>query len=276
DVVKLPDEVPIKPAQEPPVPEVSAPAPVISNSAALSETPARRLPPPDKGSGVLTKLNPTSWFKKKPKPPSAVTDLPIVRTNSERLIVADNQPATKSTEREPEPAPVWPRYKYRFTTKPSEGKRAEAEPFFKRGVQAQKNRDMADAIEAYREAMRLDPSFFEATYNFAMAAREAKDLGPSLGAYEQALAINPESANARYNFAFTLQEAGYYPDAASELQKLLARSPNETRAHLLLGTLSAQRLNQPSAAREHYLKVLAAEPNHPQATQLRYWIAAHP
>ena len=274
DVVKLPDETPIKPAEDIPLPIITKPAAVISNNSELAVNPTRRSTPPEKGSGVLTKLNPATWFKKKPKPMTPVTELPTARANSENASVPEQE--TVSKPRSVEPTPIWPRYKYRFTTKPAEGKRAEADPFFKRGVQAQKNRQTADALEAYRQAMKLDPSFFEASYNFGLVARESTDISGSLSAYEQALAIMPESANARYNFAFALQEAGYFQDASNELQKLLAQSPNETRAHLLLGTLCAQRLNQTSSAREHYLKVLAAEPNHPQATQLRYWVAAHP
>ena len=230
---------------------------------------------------MLTKMNPANWFRRKPKQTEpSVTELPVTRPtieNSSEVVGTERKPEEKKPPNIPvmKPSPIFPRYKYRSPGKPAAGKRNEAEPFVTGGIRAQKDRRLADALAAYRQAVKLDPSFYEANYNMALVAREVGDLSVALAAYEQALAILPESINARYNFAFTLQEAGYFHDAENELQKLLAQNPNETRAHLLLGNLCAQRLNQNSVAREHYLKVLEAEPQHPQATQIRYWLAAH-
>ena len=70
--------------------------------------------------------------------------------------------------------------------------------------------------------------------------------------------------------------AGYPLDAAQELEKLLAAHPSEARAHLSLANLYAQQLDQPTLARPHYLKFLASAPRHPQATAVRYWLAANP
>jgi tetratricopeptide (TPR) repeat protein len=282
EVAKLPDETPIKAAQDIPPSSVSKPVTVPApNVSVAPANPVNVNNPPEKGGSVLTKLNPTSWFKKKPKATTPVTDLsatkPAVETSAP-VIVAEKKPSQKAPAKTKtsQPTVIIPRYKYRSPPSPKEGSRAEAQPFFDRGVQAQKDRRLADALGAYRQAIKLDPAYYEANYNLALAARDAGDLSAALGAYEAALAIMPESVNARYNFAFTLQEAGYFQDAANELRKLLAQNPNETRAYLLLGNLCAQRLNQISSAREAYLKVLEAEPNHPQATQIRYWLAAHP
>ncbi len=276
EVTKLPDEPPLKSA--PDVPAIENPAPLSTSS----EPPPRtfnRAPLPEKGAGTLTKINPANWFKRKPKQtPPSITELPATRPSIEKSAEVSERTPTEKKQRNvatTRTTPTFPRYKYRMPSKPPEGKREEAEPFFSDGMQAQKDRRMVEALAAYRQAVKLDPSFYEAHYNMALAAHEVRELSAALAAYEQALAILPESVNARYNFAFTLQEAGYFHDAENELQKLLAQNPNETRAHLLLGNLCAQRLNQISNAREHYLKVLEAEPQHPQATQIRYWLAAH-
>jgi tetratricopeptide (TPR) repeat protein len=277
EVATVQEEPPIKPAQEIVLPQKIATNELVSNN----NTTNFIRPSTEKGSGMLTKLNPVTWFKRKPKPaPTAVTEIPVTKPtieNNSNVVVAEEIPVIKKpTNTIPaEPKRTFPRYKYHSFAKPSEGKRVEAEPLFARAIQAQKDRRLADALDAYRQAIKLDPSFYEANYNMALVAREAGDLAAALTAYEQALAIMPESVNARYNFAFTLQEAGYFQDAVNELQKLLAQNPNETRAHLLLGNLFAQRLNDVPAARENYLKVLEAEPQHPQATQIRYWLAAH-
>jgi len=277
EVAKLPEQAPIKRVDEVPPRVAAKPADVAPGNSEVAANSVRSSPPSEANSGVLTKLNPATWYKKKPKGAPPVTTVPRARADAAGSPRGSTVETAVPIERAKvsEPEPVWPRYQYQVRGKPLEGTRAEAEPVFKDGVQAHKNRLMTEALEAYRRAMRLDPSFFEASYNFALVAREFKDFAGALAAYEQALAIQPESANARYNFAFTLQEAGYFADAANELQKLLAQNPSQIRAHLLLGTLCAERLNQTSSAREHYLKVLAAEPHHPQATKLRYWVAAN-
>ncbi len=271
EVATLPDEPPpVKTGQDVPVTTVK-PNP---SATVTSPIPPRVIDTPRKESGTFTKLNPVTWFKKKPKETTPVTVLPSAKPtmeNSGPRVVETPQKSAPTVVR-----PVIPRYKYRSPAKPREGNRIEAHAFFTRGVQAQKDQRVADALSAYRQAIQKDPSYFEATYNLALAARAAGDLSAALTAYEQALVIMPESVNARYNFAFTLQEAGYFQDAANELERLLRQNPNETRAHLLLASLCAQRLNQISTAREHYQKVLEQEPQHPQATQIRYWLAGHP
>ena len=135
---------------------------------------------------------------------------------------------------------------------------------------------MTDAIQSYRVATRLDPRFFEAQYNLALAATEAGNLGIALTGYEYALAIQPNSADARYNFALVLKQANCLPDAANELERLLATHPNEARAHLALANIYAQQLHQPAKARLHYLKLLELEPRSPQANTIRYWLQANP
>jgi tetratricopeptide (TPR) repeat protein len=175
----------------------------------------------------------------------------------------------------PEKASI-PRYSYAPPSQLQPGNRSKAETFFSQVVQDHKRRRLAAAIEGYRAATRADPSFFEAYYNFGLAAYESGDLPLSLSAYEHALTLNSMHVSSRYNFALALQQANYLLDAASELEKLLAQSPGEARAHLALANLYALHLDRPALARAHYLEVLAKEPNSSQATAIRYWLADHP
>ena len=135
---------------------------------------------------------------------------------------------------------------------------------------------MSEALEAYRQATRADPAFFDAYYNLGVASYEASDLPQCLLAYEYALALNPVSVKARFNFAVALQRANYPRDAANELEKLLAGNPSEARAHFALANLYAQQLDESAKARNHYLRLLELEPQHEQATAIRYWLEANP
>jgi tetratricopeptide (TPR) repeat protein len=168
----------------------------------------------------------------------------------------------------------FPRYTYRHPAKPVSGDRSAAQRALAQGVQAQGARRLPEAIQAYRQAAQLDPACYEAYYNLGLALASAGSLQQSLSAYETAIAIRPESIDARYNFALALKQANYVVDAANELEKLLASYPNEARSHLAVGTWYAGPLNQPSKAREHFLKVLEIDPSNPQAPVIRNWLSS--
>jgi tetratricopeptide (TPR) repeat protein len=282
EVTKVTNEPPVKPARDarpdeiktPPVAETRNAPPV----ATIREAPATTTdttPPPKEG--FLQKINPANLFRRKPKSSSPVASSTntTVASKTEPTPLPEISPAPRSsvTPLPPKAAPA--RYNYKSPRRPPAGDRRAADPFFARGLDAQSSGKLSEAVEAYRQATRLDPSFAEAYYNLGLADYDAGDLAGSLTAYEFALALKP-SAGARYNFALALQKANFPQDAANELEKLLKDTPNETRAHLVAANLYAQSLYQPHLARPHYLKVLELEPNHPEATNIRYWLASNP
>jgi tetratricopeptide (TPR) repeat protein len=134
----------------------------------------------------------------------------------------------------------------------------------------------SDAVESYEQAAQSDPSWFVAQYNTAVLAHRLRMYPLALRRYEGALAIQPDSIEARYNFALALKAEGYVPDAINELKRILASRPDEARAHLTLANIYAQTLHDPAQARQHYLKVLELEPDSPQASDIRFWLAANP
>jgi tetratricopeptide (TPR) repeat protein len=168
------------------------------------------------------------------------------------------------------------RYHYRSPSKPKTGDEAAAMRAFAQGFQAQKANHLAQAIQGYRQATQLDPDYYDAYYNLALTATAAGNLQQALGAYEYALAIRPDSPDARYNFALALKRANHLADAVRELEKMLASYPDEPRAHLALGNICAQVLQQPAIARQHYLKVLEIDPHNTQADAIRSWLLANP
>jgi tetratricopeptide (TPR) repeat protein len=283
-IVQLPEEVPPKPALDVAHPKPSAdtngtaPAlasPVASDSAKVVVMP--KVAPKSEKRGFLQRLNPVTWIRSKPKPTKPTT--PSTRPPGEvvvRTVVASNLPGRPAAPTPLTPQPMPARYPYRSPAKPALGDRREAERYFARGIEDQREGRWAMALEAYKRAIELDPSYFEAHYNLALGSYQAGQLPQALLEYEMALAINPQSFNARYNFALALDKANYPRDAANELEKLLRDAPAETRVHLLLANLFAERLFQPQLARNHYTRVLELDPRHSQAPAIRAWLAAHP
>lgn len=278
EVVKVTDDFVVAPAKD------IAIAANLAAAKALAEAPAKPEEPLAAESslaplvrpihretkpGLLDRMNPTKWFKGK-------TNAPAVKPEPappQRAPVETRLAAAPVTEPTPPPAqPEGPRYQYSQAAHPP-GDRAAAEPLFGLGFEAQSEKRLAAAIEAYQRAVRIDPAYFDAYYNLGLAAYESKELPLAIASFEHAVRVNPASADARYNFALTLQRANYFRDAAAQYQEMLDDNPDNVRARFALGNLCARQLNQPQKARQHYVKVLELAPQHPQAAGIREWLA---
>ena len=275
--------------------KASAPEPgrtsTVAKASAQDAIPASAPARPEAPSNIAKPSSVTTPPKTPTAPPRTgpATDVEVVRLPPEPTLRAaqDSLPSATATTSQPTPAqlpeppiaspPVvadskLPRYPYRALAKPVSGNRSEAERAFAQGVQAHQANRLPEAIASYDRALRLDPSYYDACYNLALAATQLGNLTSALSAYESALAIRPDSSDARYNFALVLKQAKYSADAANELEKVVAAYPNDSRAHLALANLYSQQLQQPDKARQHYLKVLETDPRNPQAPAIRSWL----
>ena len=246
----------LKPAQELP----RAPAPPISEAPVPDRAAATNEGTNGAKRGFLSRLNPFGGKTKSASAPPAADTV-----------------ASRGTDASPPlPLAAVPRYTYLSPAAPTAGNRVESEKPFKRGLKAQKGGNRAEAVREYQVALEADPANYDAYYNLGLAALGGGDTRLSLWAYEIALALKPDAEDARYNFALALKAGGYWFDASDQLKKLLAVNASEARAHLSLGNLYSQQLEQPRLAREHYLRVLELNPRHAEAAKIRYWLAANP
>jgi tetratricopeptide (TPR) repeat protein len=213
-------------------------------------------------------LNPLNWFRSAPSQEEVkVTPLPAENTETEApKPVRNAQPAM----------PSFIRYSYLHPGRPASGDRHAASLAFGQARENEREGKWTDALDSYRKATQLDPSWFEAQYNCGVMAYRLRDWDFSLSSYEIALAIQPDSADARYNFALALKAAGYVPDAVNELKRILESNPDDVRAHLELGNLYAQQLRDVPRARAEYTKVIQLDPGNPQASNIQFWLIANP
>jgi tetratricopeptide (TPR) repeat protein len=273
----LPPTKPVaNPTNPPPTNAASpaAPPPLVVVREPLRPVPA---PKPEKRS-LVQRINPLHWFGGKSKAPKPVDEdvlAPVAPTNAPEVAPTVPAPVTPVAEAPAPPKPQFPRYRYLSPSAPPAGDRAAAAPAYAEGMEAQRQGNLAEAERAYRRAVALAPDYFEAWFNLGMVAHETSDWPQALAADEQALAMKPADANARYNFALALARAGYPLDAAAELEKLLAANPAFAEAHLSLAGICADPLGERARAREHYLKVLELDPRHPQAAEIRRWLATN-
>jgi tetratricopeptide (TPR) repeat protein len=218
--------------------------------------------PPEKKPGLLTRMNP---FRGKPKTAAETNEVP-------RSVVLVPQTNTLAATAKP----VFPRYRYLSPAAPAAGNRSDAERAVAQAMKAERAGNTNDAWQNYHLALAADPSYFEAQYNTALLAYRLRDFKRALTGFETALALKPDSIDTRYNFALALKQADYANDAANELHRILEAKPGDVRAHLTLGNIYAQQFNEPNKARIHYAQVLELEPRHPQASVIRFWLAANP
>lgn len=235
--------------------------------------------------GFFAKINPLNLFKKKsgrkqptPLPPKA----------GEGLDAAG--PANVASEEEPDRVTMkvapgrldvanldeFRRYQYRFNDGLRVGDREAADRAFKQAETLKERGRNSEAIQAYLVAVRADTAHFAAQFNLGLLYLDAGELSGALDAFEAASRIEEDSVPARYNFALALKAADYPVDSANELLILLAHDPDDTRAHLTLGNLYAQKFGDRVKAREHYTRVLALDPGHSQASSIRFWLVQNP
>jgi tetratricopeptide (TPR) repeat protein len=259
-----------------------------SASADRSVGTAETSPPGNAKPGALRQLNPLNWFRTA-SPEPKVTQLtppnsnhkpeqpvPAPDANDLTAFGAPKHNQTKSVRLVQPAPPAFPRYLYLSPSPPRPGSRLVAGRTFAQAQQFERDRQYLAALDSYRAAAQLDPSWFEAQYNCGVLAYQLGDFDQSLPAYEMALALRPDSADARYNFALALKAAGYVTDAVNELNKILASHPGDVRAHLALGNLYARQMYDLPRARAQYLRVLQLDPRNSQAADIQFWLSTNP
>lgn len=261
--------------QAPPEPAVASPQNPTLHPVQEPEMFASVQPTPPKPN-----YNPLHWFHSEPAP-AAPASQPVSQPETVKVTPLPPQNSTQYVAPKPvqiaHPAPpVFPRYLYQSPSKPAPGDRHAATAMFERAHDFETQRRYTDALDGYRQATHLDPSWFEAQYNCGVLAYRLRDFQFSLLAYETALAIKPNSPDARYNFAIALKAAGYVTDAVQQLKQVLAYDPNNVRAHLELGNIYAQQLYDTAHARVEYQAVLRLAPMNPQASNIQFWLSANP
>jgi Flp pilus assembly protein TadD len=82
-----------------------------------------------------------------------------------------------------------------------------------------------DEIEAYRQALRIDPKNAEALNNLGNAYRELKSYNDAIEAFCQSLRINPEYALAWYNLGLIYGDLKRHNDAIEAFRQALRINP---------------------------------------------------
>ncbi len=146
-----------------------------------------------------------------------------------------------------------------------------AETLFRKGLEHYNRQEWGAAVDAYRQALSLDPDSASCAYNLGLAYKAKEDLDAAVAAFRHALSLEPEMIKSLYMLGLTEIHRRRNADALSHLNRLIGIQPDFAKAHYLLGSVY-QTENRPDAAVFHFDRFLVLEPNDKAAPQVRRWI----
>ncbi|MCH8320673.1 MAG: tetratricopeptide repeat protein [Acidobacteria bacterium] len=119
---------------------------------------------------------------------------------------------------------------------------------FFRGANFQRDKELNEAIDQYKQALKLDDQFAEAYNNLGTVYFEKGDYGKATEFYEKALDLHEDFAAAHSNMgtvyarqAHRMNVTQFYRRAIVHLQKAIELDPNLPEAYNTLGIVYHRR-----------------------------------
>lgn len=120
------------------------------------------------------------------------------------------------------------------------------------------------SIQAFTQAIDLDPRYAFAYLNRGNTYHELKQLDLALADYNKAIALDPTDDNAYYNRGVLYGNLNRYDLAMADYDKAIAINPNNAYAHNNRGVAYA-RVKQYDLAMADYNKAITIDPNNAYA-----------
>ena len=92
-----------------------------------------------------------------------------------------------------------------------------------------------EEIEAYKQAIRIKPDFAEAHVNLGVAYGKLGKYREEIEAYKQAIRIKPDFADAHYNLGVAYGKLGKYQEEIEAYKQAIRIKPDDAEAHYNLG-----------------------------------------
>ena len=145
----------------------------------------------------------------------------------------------------------------------------EAAAHCKKGHAHFKRHEWAEALKAYRAAVKVDPKMSEAWFWISAAECEMNGGEPCEEEYvplTRCIKLDPNNAMAHLNFGSVLLDVRKDPTKAEEsFREAIRLDPALALAHNNLGLLLHIALKKPTEAKESYLEAIRLEPKFARA-----------
>ncbi len=132
------------------------------------------------------------------------------------------------------------------------------------GVALMQAGDAAAAAAEYREALNLDPRFFEARLNLGSALTALGRVEEAIAEYQSAARQRPDSAEAQLNLSNALRDGWQIDAAIAAARRAIELKPVLAEAHLVLGAALACH-GDFAGAIAGYRKAIALRPDYATA-----------
>lgn len=140
-----------------------------------------------------------------------------------------------------------------------------AEAHYRRGIALMHLHRGTEAIDAFRQALRLRPRLVQAQVNIGLVL-EAEGRGrEAMEALQRALAIDPQCAEAHLNLGVLHAEGGQLDAALEHFERALALAPDSSEAAYNAGVVLADQ--EPDRALRYLRQAVANDPRNLDAYQ---------
>jgi tetratricopeptide (TPR) repeat protein len=121
-----------------------------------------------------------------------------------------------------------------------------------------------DAIETYKQAIRIKPDYAEVHYNLGVAYGSLGRYQDEIEAYKQAIRIKPNYAKAHYNLGIAYGSLGRHQDAIESYKQAIRIKPDYAMAHCNLGAAYGM-LGRGQDAIESFKQAVRIKPDYADA-----------
>ena len=127
-------------------------------------------------------------------------------------------------------------------------KKSSAESLFKKGNALYVTGDVDTALECYKKAVKIKPSYFQARYNIGAISQNKGDFSTAIDEYVKVIRIRPDATDAHYNLGATLRKFRF-----SEYK--------DKTADVILEILNQEKFIRPSEISSSIISLLKLKPN---------------
>ena len=142
-----------------------------------------------------------------------------------------------------------------------------AHGYLRRGIEAQQNNNLDDAIAYYTEVILLEPDpgiVANAYNNRGVAYRKKGDYDRAIADYTKAIELNPYYANAYYNRGVVYIDRSDYDRAIADYTKAIELKPNYAIAYINRGAAYGEKGDYDRAIAD-FIKAIELKPDYANA-----------
>jgi len=132
--------------------------------------------------------------------------------------------------------------------------------FVEEGNKYAGERQYDQAVDAYRQAIKLDPTLAAAYHALGRVYVNMGRAADALGPMRTAIRLDPENAIAHVNLGITLENLRHFDEALTELNEAKRLNPQNATIHNELGNLLNNFMARPSEALPEYQEASRLDP----------------